>query len=131
LNLIHGNTGNDFIKVEGQNAKIYGDNGADTIIALNGDEEVVHKTVYGGSDNDLIETDNTAYGEGGNDHLKGTVNAVLRGGDGDEVLEVVRSVDHVYLTGGSGADHFDCENSGDVTINDFKLAEGDTKTNCP
>jgi len=101
LNLIHGNAGNDFIKVDGQNAKIYGDKGADTIVALNGDEEVVHKTVYGGSDNDMIETDNTAYGEGGNDHLKGTVNAVLSGGNGDDVLEVVRSVDHVYLTGGS------------------------------
>jgi Ca2+-binding RTX toxin-like protein len=132
LNVIHGDRGNDYIKVDGQNAKIYGDDGADNIIAINGDEEVVHKTVYAGSGNDVVETDNTAYGEGGDDHLKGAVNAGLHGGDGDDTLEA-SSADHIYLTGGLGADHFDCGGygQGDVTVRDFNPSEGDTKTNCP
>jgi Ca2+-binding RTX toxin-like protein len=132
LNVVHGDVGNDYVKVDGQSAKIYGDRGADTIIAVGGEEEVVHQTVYAGPGNDVVETAYTAYGEGGNDHLKGEVNAVLDGGDDDDTLEVVgRSVDHIYLTGGSGADHFDCDNSSDVTIKDFNPGEGDTKTNCP
>jgi Ca2+-binding RTX toxin-like protein len=132
LNVIHGNAGNDYIKVDGQNAKIYGDKGADTIIAVGGDEEVVHQTVYAGSGNDVVETAYTAYGEGGDDHLKGVVNAGLHGGDGDDTLEA-SNADHMYLTGGSGADHFDCGgySQGDVTVTDFNSDEGDTKTNCP
>ena len=129
LNVIHGNAGADYIKVDGQNAKIYGDKGADTIIAVGGDEEVVHQTVYAGSGNDLVETEYTAYGERGNDHLKGEVNAGLHGGEGDDTLEA-SNVDHVYLTGGSGADHFDCGgySQEDVTIKDFNAEEGDSKT---
>ncbi len=129
LNVIHGNAGADYIKVDGQNAKIYGDEGADSIIAVGGDEEVVHQTVYAGSGNDVVETEYTAYGEGGNDHLKGEVNAGLHGGEGDDTLEA-SNVDHVYLTGDSGADHFDCGgySQEDVTIKDFNAEEGDTKT---
>jgi Ca2+-binding RTX toxin-like protein len=129
LNVIHGNAGGDYIKVAVQNAKIYGDKGADTIIAVGGDEEVVHQTVYAGSGNDVVETEYTAYGEGGNDHLKGEVNAELHGGEGDDTLEA-NNADHVYLTGDSGADHFDCGgySQEDVTIKDFNAAEGDTKT---
>ena len=128
LNVIHGNAGADYIIVDGQNSKIYGDKGADTIIAVGGDEEVVHQTVYAGSGNDVVETEYTAYGEGGNDHLKGQVNAGLYGGEGDDTLEA-SNVDHVYLTGGSGADHFDCGgySQEDVTIKDFNAEEGDTK----
>jgi len=60
----------------------------------------------------------------------GTINAGLFGGDGDDTL-VASGPDHMYLTGGLGADHFDCGGSEDVTIEDFNPSEGDTKTNCP
>ncbi|MGH9925773.1 MAG: calcium-binding protein, partial [Nitrososphaeraceae archaeon] len=115
MNVIHGNTGNDYIETHGQNAIIYGEKGADNIIALGGDDEVVEKTVYAGSGNDGVHVNgnSVAYGGDGNDHLKGEGNASLRGEDGDDTLEVVGSVDHVYLTGGLGADHFDCGDSPD------------------
>jgi hypothetical protein len=45
---------------------------------------------------------------------------------------VIKSADEPYLTGGPGADHFDCGGYSllDVTIRDFNPDEGDTTTNC-
>jgi Ca2+-binding RTX toxin-like protein len=128
MNEIHGNSGDDYIKIVSQNARVYGEAGGDTIIAIGGDEELVNQIVYGGSGRDVIETDYVAYGDGGNDRLKGRINAALYGGDGDDILEASRA-DHIRFTGGPGADHFNCGGVGyDVTIRDFNPSEGDTKT---
>ncbi len=108
----------------------------------------------GGSGNDIIQfldCDGVAYGDSGDDQLRGDIGRVeLHGGTGNDILEASMSGtggDQLFgdggddtlignefggasLTGGNGADRFICGGSEDI-ITDFNAAEGDTKTeNC-
>lgn len=131
---VRGGPGNDEINGASECAihHAYGDGGNDIIISP---EEFSR----GGSGNDIIEfadCGGVAFGDGGNDELRGGEQSVeLHGGSGDDILEGVEGEDDQLfgegdddtLTGDSGADSFSC-GSGIDTITDFNAAEGDTKT---
>jgi hypothetical protein len=92
---------------------------------------MISATVYAESGNDWVYVfDGGAYGGTGNDYLIAGGASGVHGDDGDDTL-VTNGGDLPSLTGGKGADHFDCGGSSDVTIRDFNPDEGDTKTNCP
>lgn len=96
---VHGGDGADLIDDVGgvsyaYNAVIYGDAGADTVWAGNGDD-----WIDGGADNDEL------HGELGDD--------TITGGTGDDVIWTGDGSDTVVYADGSGAD----------TINDFNMTD--------
>jgi Ca2+-binding RTX toxin-like protein len=128
-NYVYGDAGDDYIKSSVQVAIIYGGSGSDNIDARG--DDMITPTVYAESGNDIVYTfDGAAYGGTGDDYLTGNGASAVFGEDGDDTL-VTNGGDQPSLTGGKGADHFDCRGNVDVTIRDFNPDEGDTKTNCP
>lgn len=91
----------------------------------NGDACIIgtdkNDNLIGISGNDCID------GKGGNDKLVGLAgNDKLSGGDGKDLLSGGNGND--VMRGGNGADLFQC-GSGNDKITDFKVSEGDKKTN--
>jgi Ca2+-binding RTX toxin-like protein len=77
--------------------------------------------LIGTSGNDCID------GKSGNDKISGLAgNDKLNGDDGNDLISGGTGNDE--LTGGKGADKFDC-GAGKDKITDFKVSEGDIKTN--
>ncbi len=97
----------------GGNDTIYGDAGADTLIAGAGDD-----LVYGGTENDIISGGtghDTLYGEAGDD--------TVSGGDGNDSIVTDSGNDLVY--GGDGNDTIDdMPGGGDGTGSDTFYGEG-------
>lgn len=144
--VIDGGVGNNVIT--GSNGKdlIYGDAGNDTLSGGNDYGTPDADTLYGGSGDDVLISDQTVvtnskrqhlghrlYGEEDNDSLYGGLaDDHLDGGTGDDLLEASGGTDILIgesgsdtLTGGAGADSFVYKTSdaGSDTITDFDLVE--------
>jgi Ca2+-binding RTX toxin-like protein len=131
-----GGPGNDEISGSSECAidRAFGESGNDRIISPSDFSS-------GGLGDDFIEfldCGGLAYGDSGNDELRGGEARVeLHGGGGDDILAGSEGPDKLFgegnddtLTGGADADSFSC-GPGMDTITDFNPAEGDTKTlNC-
>lgn len=143
---VYGEAGADYIEVV-SNAAIKGGLDDDTIYCtgfecdVNGDEgndEInihlrdVGSTVHGGIGNDEV------FGEGyyvsgdeGNDYLSLDSAVDLKGGEGDDVLEVLAPSWESYYNGGPGADTFNCSPGPGDMVEDYNPGEGDAVTaNC-
>ena len=90
----------------------------------------------GGSGNDFItftDCSGVAYGDSGNDELRGQADASVEvhGGTGDDILfagdRAFGEGDNDTFTGDSVANFFSCGPGIDIITN-FNPAEGDTKT---
>ncbi|MBI1314694.1 hypothetical protein GC176_25660, partial [bacterium] len=82
---------------------INGNDGDDTITAINGVDDEITLVFNGGQGNDALTGDGTLNGDAGNDTLTGLDgNNVLNGGDGDDTLNLSDGDD--TLSGGDGFD---------------------------
>ncbi len=140
---VYGEDGADYIAVV-SNAAIEGGPEDDTIYctgyecAVNGnegDDEInidlhdVGSTVHGGNGND--EVFGKGYyvnGEEGNDYLSLDSAVDLKGGEGDDVLEVLAPSWDSNYNGGPGADTFNCSPGPGDIVEDYNPEEGDTVT---
>ena len=57
--------------------------------------------------------------------MKSTFEGVLRGEDGNDILESATELASNSMVGGPGADEFRCYGANDI-VEDFDAAEGDT-----
>jgi hypothetical protein len=143
---VYSEDGADYIEVV-SNADIKGGIDDDTIYCtgfectVNGDEghDEIHVQLYdvgsyvsGGSGND--EVFGKGYGVNGNegnDYLSLDSAVDLKGGEGDDVLEVIEPSYETYYNGGPGADTFNCSPGPGDIVEDYNPGEGDTvSTNC-
>jgi hypothetical protein len=138
---VYGEGGADYIEVV-SNADIKGGLDDDTIYCtgfectVNGDEghDEIHidlrdvgSYVSGGSGND--EVFGKGYGvsgDEGNDYLSLDSAVDLKGGEGDDVLEVLAPSYETYYNGGPGADTFNCSPGPGDIVEDYNPGEGDT-----
>ena len=139
---VYGEDGSDYIEVV-SNADIKGGLDDDTIYCtgfectVNGDEghDEIHVQLYdvgsavsGGSGNDeVLGNGYSVNGDEGNDYLSLDSAVDLKGGEGDDVLEVLEPSYETYYNGGPGADTFKCSSVNPYdTIEDYNPGEGDT-----
>ncbi|MCT4553318.1 MAG: hypothetical protein N4A53_01385 [Pelagimonas sp.] len=135
-NMLHGGGGNDEIKGEAGDDTIEGSNGDDVLRGQEGNDHV-----SGGDDNDQVhggDGTDLLYGDAGNDLVKGgagmdfalggTGNDTVKGDGGEDQLTGGDGND--VLIGGADADlfRFFTEETGNDTITDFDLSEGDSIT---
>jgi Ca2+-binding RTX toxin-like protein len=138
---IYGEAGSDHIKVVSSSAIINGGDNDDEIYCtgyectVNGDEgdDEIHlqlydigSAVHGGRGNDkVLGKAYTVYGDEGNDYLSLDSALDLKGGNGDDILEVLEPSWETYYNGGTGADTFNCSPGlGDI-VEDYNPIEGD------
>jgi ELWxxDGT repeat protein len=121
--MIRGLAGNDTLIGRGGNDTLLGGGGNDRLNGGAGDD-----LLKGGGGRDVLK------GGGGNDRLLGGAGRdTLQGGGGNDVLvggggadRLVGGAGNDVLTGGGGADRFVfARNSGNDTITDFSVAQGD------
>jgi Ca2+-binding RTX toxin-like protein len=140
---IYGEDGADYIKVI-SNAFIDGGTDSDTIYctgfecAVNGGEgnDEIHVQLYdvgssvrGGIGNDeVFGSGYSVSGDGGNDYLSLDSAVDLKGGEGDDILEVLASSYETYYNGGHGADIFNCSPGPGDIVEDYNPGEGDIIT---
>lgn len=119
--VIHGGDGDDELSGGGGSDVLYGDAGADRLTGAQGDQ------LYGGAGQDVLnffrsepDTADLVILDGGGDHdvlyLDSgiyAINAVLRGGDGDDYLSA-RGVAGVTLEGGAGDDEIGSSQGNDI-----------------
>lgn len=138
---VYGEDGADYIEVV-SNADIKGGIDDDTIYCtgfectINGDEgnDEIHvqlydvgSSVYGGSGNDKVFGKGYyVSGDGGNDYLSLDSVLDLKGGEGDDILEVLNPSYETYYNGGLGADSFNCSPGPGDIVEDYNPGEGDT-----
>lgn len=138
---VYGEAGSDYIEVV-SNALIEGGIGNDTIYCTGfectingneGDDEIhvqlydVGSSVSGSSGND--EVFGKGYyvnGDEGDDYLSLDSALDLKGGEGDDVLEVLAPSYETYYNGGPGADTFNCSPGPGDEVEDYNPTEGDT-----
>ena len=119
---LYGGLGNDFIEnMYDSTARIYGDDGNDTI-SIGGGNTYLENTVYGGAGDDNIHAayatgapvgDEVIYGDGGNDFiLLENGNNYISGGAGNDTIRSGSGND--TIDGGSGADSI--EGNGNTTV---------------
>jgi hypothetical protein len=65
-------------------------------------------------------------GDEGDDYLSLDLALDLRGGEGDDVLEVLAPSYETYYNGGPGADTFNCSPGPGDEVEDYNPAGGDT-----
>jgi Ca2+-binding RTX toxin-like protein len=107
---IIGTPGNDTINGLGGDDWIEGRAGDDSLIGIAGID-----TMFGGAGQDTIDCmGGYAYGEAGNDSLRGWGNATLIGGDGADTLYA--QSDDVVASGGAGADLFETSSAANVVL---------------
>jgi serralysin len=141
LYYIYGEAGSDYIKVVSSNAIINGGIDDDEIYCtgyectVNGDEgdDEIHiqlydvgSAVHGGRGNDKVF--GIAYavnGDEGNDYLSLDSALDLKGGEGDDILEVLAPSWETYYNGGTGADTFNCSSGPGDIVEDYNPIEGD------
>jgi Ca2+-binding RTX toxin-like protein len=143
---VYGEDGADYIEVI-SNAFIDGGIDDDTIYctgfecAINGNEgnDEIHVQLYdvgshasGGSGNDeVFGSGYSVDGDGGNDYLSLDSAQDLKGGEGDDVLEVLAPSYETRYNGGPGADTFICSPGPGDIVEDYNPGEGDTiSANC-
>jgi Ca2+-binding RTX toxin-like protein len=140
---IYGEAGSDYIKVV-SNAFIEGGTGDDTIYCtgyectINGNEgnDEIHvqlfdvgSTVNGGEGYDKVFGKGySVSGDEGNDYLSLDSALYLKGGEGDDILEVLEPSYETYYNGGPGADTFKCSPGPGDIVEDYSPEEGDTIT---
>jgi Ca2+-binding RTX toxin-like protein len=126
---IEGGLDDDKIYCTGFECDVNGNEGNDEI---NIDLHDVGSTVHGGIGND--EVFGKGYyvsGDEGNDYLSLDSAVELKGGEGDDVLEVLAPSWESYYKGGPGADTFNCSSGPGDMVEDYNPGEGDTVTaNC-
>jgi hypothetical protein len=139
---IYGEAGSDYIKVVSSSAFINGGIDSDTIYCtgyecvVSGDEgsDEIHvqlhdvgSAVNGGSGDDKVfGKAYTVHGDEGNDYLYLDSALDLKGGQGDDYLEVSASSWETYYNGGPGADTFNCSPGPGDLVEDYNPMEGDT-----
>ena len=107
---IIGTPGNDTINGLGGNDWIEGRGGDDSLIGVAGTD-----TMFGGEGRDTIDcVGGYAYGEAGNDSLRGSGNATLIGGDGADTLLAQSGI--VVASGGAGADLFETGTAANIVF---------------
>jgi Ca2+-binding RTX toxin-like protein len=137
---VYGENGADYIEVV-SSATIWGGNNGDTIYCTGyecqvygekGNDEIhvelydVGSGVFGGSGNDKIFGRGYGVsGDEGNDHLSLDSAVDLKGGEGDDVLEVLEPSSETYYNGGPGADTFNCSSGPGDIVEDYNPEEGD------
>ncbi len=127
-----GGAGNDYIHGKKGDDLIDGGDGDDRLIGGNGRD-----TLNGGADNDFINGkashDLIDGGSGDDDVYGASGHDTMNGGDGDDTLSGGAGNDQIsggsgddHLTGDGGADVFIfAAGSGDDTVTDFNISEGD------
>jgi Ca2+-binding RTX toxin-like protein len=139
---IYGEAGSDYIKVVSSSAFINGGIDDDTIYCTGyecvvsgdeGDDEIhvqlhdVGSVVYGGSGNDKVFGKGyTVNGDEGDDYLSLDSALDLKGGQGDDFLEVLAPSWESYYNGGPGADIFNCSSGPGDIVEDYDPMEGDS-----
>ena len=139
---VYGETGSDYIKVESSSAFVKGGIDDDTIYctgyecAITGNEgsDEIHvqlhdvgSVVSGGSGNDKVfGIGYSVNGDEGNDYLSLDSVLDLKGGEGDDYLEVLAPSWESYYNGGPGADTFNCSSGPGDIVEDYNPGEGDT-----
>jgi hypothetical protein len=139
---IYGEAGSDYIKVVSSSAFINGGIDDDTIYCTGyecsvsgdeGDDEIhvqlhdVGSAVYGGSGNDKVFGKGyTVNGDEGDDYLSLDSALDLKGGQGDDFLELLAPSWESYYNGGPGADTFNCSSGPGDIVEDYNPMEGDS-----
>jgi Ca2+-binding RTX toxin-like protein len=139
---IYGENGSDYINVVSSSAFINGGMDDDTIYCTGyecsvsgdeGDDEIhvqlydVGSAVYGGSGNDKVFGKGyTVNGDEGDDYLSLDSALDLKGGQGDDFLELVAPSWESYYNGGPGADTFNCSSGPGDIVEDYNPMEGDS-----
>jgi Ca2+-binding RTX toxin-like protein len=139
---INGEDGSDYIKVVSSSALINGGIDNDTIYctgyecAVSGDEgdDEIHvqlhdvgSAVYGGSGNDKVFGKGyIVSGDEGDDYLSLDSALDLKGGQGDDFLELLAPSWESYYNGGPGADTFNCSSGPGDIVEDYNPVEGDS-----
>lgn len=120
---INGGVGDDVIYCAGYECDINGDEGNDEIHTQIYD---VGSSVSAGSGNDKVfGTGYSVNGDQGNDFLSLHMAVDLKGGEGNDVLEVLSPSWETYYDGGPGADTFNCSPGPGDVVEDYNPEEGD------
>ncbi|MFL6522770.1 MAG: hypothetical protein ACJ71B_04745 [Nitrososphaera sp.] len=121
---INGGVGDDVIYCAGYECEVNGDEGNDEIHIQIYD---VGSRVSGGPGNDKVfGTGYSVNGDQGNDYLSLHMAVDLKGGEGNDVLEVLSPSWETYYNGGQGADIFNCSPGPGDVVEDYNPEEGDT-----